>query len=49
MAFLWEREESPRVQLLSLLVPVKGKTLFSQGRFLSEEDTFPIGCMGAER
>lgn len=46
MAFLWEREESPNVHLPTLLLPVKGKPLFSTGHFLSREDAFPIGCMG---
>lgn len=46
MAFLWERDESPNVHLPVLSLPVKGKLLFSTGRLLSEEDAFPIGCMG---
>lgn len=46
MAFLWERDESPHVHLLSLSLPVKDKPLFSTSHFLSGEDAFPIGCMG---
>lgn len=46
MAFLWERDESPNVHLPALLLPVKGKPLFSPGHFLSGEDAFPSGCMG---
>lgn len=46
MAFLWERDESPNVHLLSLSLPVKDKPLFSTSHFLSGEDAFPIGCMG---